>query len=173
MLVKNINIIFLIALLSSLSSCTTSVGIANADCQFLHSVERQPVFNQQKPAVSVQLLDDKILIQGTEACVIESAGLPVDLVWLYPFHHNKLIYAEKSALGNKLNLVDINSCKSISQQNIPNSYTVGERTIWAQTENCGKNQQCPLETVFQLDQRCRIIHADTNTEASTALIDQL
>ncbi len=53
----------------------------------------------------------------------------MDLVWLYPFSMNTLVYIEQSALGTKLNLLDI---------------------------DFGKVMQ-PREILFKLDPECKVL----------------
>lgn len=150
----------LIALLST-SSCSaqTQNPAPSVDCRFLHTAEAQPIFNGEPSPVSAQLLDDRIVIQGSNIsqCEITSSGFPVDLVWLYPFSKNMLIYIEQSALGTKLNLIDFKKCLVLKSQETGKDFGVDEKSVWTYTENCGDDKsKCVRKALFKFNSACNL-----------------
>ena len=147
---------FLLA--SALTVCSCAAQITKPDmveeCRLLHTANAQPIFNGERSAVSVQLLDDRVVISGGDInqCEIETSGFPTDLVWLYPFSKNQLIYSEESALGTKLNLVDVSKCQILISRETAAGYRVEDKTVWA---TCEDGSTCAEEPLFQLD-KCGI-----------------
>lgn len=86
-------------------------------------------------------------------CRIETFGFPTDLVWLYPFNKNKLIYIEESALGTKLNLVDVSTCQILTSRETAAGYRVEDKLVW---ETCEAGSRCKEKMLFQLDKECEI-----------------
>lgn len=148
---------FLLA--SLLSICGCAVPITKPDvveeCRLLHTANAQPIFNDERSAVSVALLDDQVVIRGgnISECHIETSGFPTDLVWLYPFDKNMLIYIEESALGTKLNLVDFSKCQILMSRETAAGYRIENKSV---LEICEDGSRCAEEPLFQLDKECGI-----------------
>ena len=115
---------FIFSFLANILGCSVAASHSSSisKCLFLHSTEAQPTYRNELSPLSAHLFDDRISIQSDDIliCELQSAGYPVDLVWLYPFHLQKLIFIEQSALGTKLNLVDIDKCEIIESQETVN-----------------------------------------------------
>jgi hypothetical protein len=148
---------FLLAAILSACSCAAQITKPDVveECRFLHTANAQPIFNSERSAVSVQLLDDRVVIRdgNINQCEIETSGFPTDLVWLYPFTKNKLIYIEESALGTKLNLADVSKCQILMSRETAAGYRVEDKSVWA---TCEDDSSCASEPLFQLDKECEI-----------------
>jgi hypothetical protein len=133
-------------------------GCANhptSDCRFLPSSPTHSLFQEEQPDITVQLLDDSVVVQSSDhhKCRIETSGFPTDLVWLYPFNKNQLIYIEQSALGTKLNLVDVSKCQILMSRETAAGYRVEDKSVWA---TCEDGSSCAAESLFQFDDKCEI-----------------
>lgn len=150
---------FFFGFFSSIFACSTPTRNSTTECVFLHSAEAQPTFKGERSPLSAHLYDDRISIQsdGAPKCEQQSAGYPVDLVWLYPFRLQKLIYIEQSALGTKLNLIDLKSCEVIEIRETPEDYKVDEKTIWGISGNCNVDRpSCRLASLFEISSQCQL-----------------
>lgn len=130
---------------------------AISECIFIHSAEAQPTYKNQLSSVSAHFYDDRISIQSDDSstCELHSSGYLVDLVWLYPFHQKKLIYIEQSALGTKLNLVDVRKCAVIEHRET-RGYRIEKTMILGKPDSCEWGEKnCEAFALFDISRHCK------------------
>lgn len=150
--------VFILISLSNIFGCSTPESHSSpiSECLFLHTADTQPTYKGQRSPSSAHLYDDQISIYNDDSptCELRSSGYPVDVVWLYPFHLQKLIFIEESALGTKLNLVDINKCEIIDDRQV-RDYRVEKMRVLGTPDGCESGGvDCEAFTLFDVNHFC-------------------